>query len=68
MRGIISLFSKLNKLTTGLCLSNDMGPGKYVVAGMKGPGLSNPIMTRFNILQRYNDWFKIVRLLFYFFF
>nr|QDY51916.1 hypothetical protein 1_301 [Mimiviridae sp. ChoanoV1] len=58
--GPASLYSKLDKLAKGLCLSHNMGPGKYVVAGMKGPGLSKPILPRFDILQRYNDWFMLL--------
>ena len=55
--GPASYYAKLNKLRAGLCLSTDGGAGKYVIAGIKGPGLRDPVMARFDVLQRYNDWF-----------
>ena len=55
-KGPASYYAKLAKLSSGVCVSSESGPGKYVVARIKGPGLCQKLCG-FDILQRYNDWF-----------
>jgi len=55
--GPASYYAKLQKIRNGLCLSTSGGASKYVIAGIKGPGLRDPVMASFDVLQRYNDWF-----------
>jgi len=59
--GPASLYAKMDKITKGMVTSADTGnPGSYVVAGVDGPGLRRVELCRYDILQRYRDWFELL--------
>ena len=59
--GPASLYAKLDKISKGMVTSADTGqPGSYVIAGVDGPGLRRVELCRYDILQRYRDWFELL--------
>ena len=51
----------MDKITKGMVIGADTGlPGSYVVAGVDGPGLRRVELCRYDILQRYRDWFELL--------
>ena len=59
--GPASLYSKMEKITRGLAISSESGStGRYIVAGIEGPGLCRVELYRHDILQRFKDWFDLL--------